>query len=154
MKSECDEHARYKRKWNLRVTSLPEKDDENVREMVIGILTRIITVSVERLLDTVDTVHRLGKRESATTSNNVSRVVNIQFGMRMIRDEVWKKSKDARLCKDLHISFKEDFSKEDRLARAKLWPLVQEARRILVSSKVSHSCSIFSVNFTVISVHL
>ncbi len=25
MKSECDEHARYKRKWNLRVTGLPEK---------------------------------------------------------------------------------------------------------------------------------
>ncbi len=40
-----------------------------------------------------------------------------------------KKSKDARVCKELHISFKEDFSKEDRLAHAKLWPLVQEARR-------------------------
>ncbi len=39
------------------------------------------------------------------------------------------KSKDARVCKELHISFKEDFSKEDRLAHAKLWPLVQEARR-------------------------
>lgn len=47
----------------------------------------------------------------------------------MLRDEVWRKSKDARVCKDLHISFKEDFSKEDRLAHAKLWPLVQEARR-------------------------
>ncbi len=88
MKSECDEHARYKRRWNLRLTGLPEKDDENVREMVIGILTRIIPVSVEKLRDTVDTVHRLGKRESATTSNNVSRVVIIQFGMRTIRDEV------------------------------------------------------------------
>ncbi len=52
MKSECDEHARYKRRWNLRLTGLPEKDDENVREMVIGILTRIIPVSVEKLRDT------------------------------------------------------------------------------------------------------
>ncbi len=25
MKSECDEHARYKRRWNLRLTGLPEK---------------------------------------------------------------------------------------------------------------------------------
>ncbi|KAL0151687.1 hypothetical protein M9458_052986, partial [Cirrhinus mrigala] len=128
-KSACEEHARYKRRWNLRLTGLPEKDDENVRETVIGILIRIFPVSVERLRDTVDTVHRLGKRESAATSNNVSRVVIIQFGMHTIRDEVWKKSKDARVCKDLHISFKEDFSKEDRLARAKLWPLVQVARR-------------------------
>lgn len=129
LKSVCDEHARYKRRWNSRLTGLPEKDDENVREKVIGILTRIIPVSVERLRDTVDTVHRLGKRESAATSNNVPRVVIIQFGIRTIRDEVWKKSKDAGVCRDLHISFKEDFSKEDRLARAKLWPLVQEARR-------------------------
>lgn len=92
LKSVCDEHARYKRRWNLRLTGLPEKDDENVRERVIGILTRIIPVSVERLRDTVDTVHRLGKRESAATSNNVPRVVIIQFGIRTIRDEVWKKS--------------------------------------------------------------
>jgi diadenosine tetraphosphate (Ap4A) HIT family hydrolase len=49
--------------------------------------------------------------------------------MRVVRDEVWKKSKDARVCKDMHIRFKEDFSKEDREARTKLWLLVQEARK-------------------------
>lgn len=59
---------------------LPEKDDENDWEAVIGILTRIIPMSVETLRDTVDTVHRLGKRESAATSNDVSRFVIIQFG--------------------------------------------------------------------------
>ncbi|KAL0148404.1 hypothetical protein M9458_056304 [Cirrhinus mrigala] len=91
LNSVCEERARYKRRWNLRLTGLPEKDDENVRETVIGILIRIFPVSVERLRDTVDTVHRLGKREGAATSNNVSRVVIIQFGMRTIRDEVWKK---------------------------------------------------------------
>ncbi|KAL0148380.1 hypothetical protein M9458_056280, partial [Cirrhinus mrigala] len=73
LKSACEEHARYKRRWNLRLTGLPEKDDENVRETVIGILTRIFPVSVERLRYTLDTVHRLGKRESATTSNNCGR---------------------------------------------------------------------------------
>ncbi|KAL0151692.1 hypothetical protein M9458_052991 [Cirrhinus mrigala] len=98
LKSACEEHARYKRRWNLRLTGLPEKDDGNVRETVIGILTWIFPVSAERLHDTVDTVHRLGKRESAATSNNVSRVVIIQFGMCTIWDEVWKKSKDARFC--------------------------------------------------------
>ncbi len=75
-------------KVNLRLTGLPEKDDENVREMghrdpdpdypcVSGEAAR----------------HR-GYRATGserervpTPSNNVSRVVIIQFGMRMIRDE-------------------------------------------------------------------
>ena len=128
LKVSCEAHARYKRRWNLRVTGLPEKDDENIRESIIGILTRIIPVSVDRLRDTVDTVHWLGRRANAATSNNLPRAVIIQFGLRTVRDEVWRKSKDAKVCKDLHISFKEDFSKEDRLARSKLWPMVQEAR--------------------------
>ncbi|MEQ2226974.1 hypothetical protein ILYODFUR_032850 [Ilyodon furcidens] len=125
----CEDHARYKRRWNLRVTGLPEKDDENLRESMIRILTRIIPVSVDRLRETVDTVHRLGKKAGAASANNRPRAVIIQFGMRTMLDEVWRKSKDANVCKEMHISFKEDFSKEDRIARAKLWPLVQEARR-------------------------
>ena len=35
--------------------------------------------------------------------------------------------KDARVCKELNIHFREDFSKEDREARAKFWPRVEEA---------------------------
>ncbi|MEQ2267978.1 hypothetical protein XENORESO_013309 [Xenotaenia resolanae] len=85
-------------------------------------------MSVDHLRVTVDTVHRLGRKANPATSNNQPRAVMIQFGMPTVGDEVWKKSKDVKVCKDLHISFKEDFSKEDRLARAKLWPLVQEAR--------------------------
>ncbi|KAL7883469.1 hypothetical protein SRHO_G00011270 [Serrasalmus rhombeus] len=113
--SELQSTINHQQKGNLRVTGLPEKDDENMRETIIGILTKVIPVSVDRLRETVDTVHRLGQRASAATSNNLPRAVIIQFGMRTVRDEVWKKSK-------------EDFSKEDRLARTKLWPLVQEAR--------------------------
>ncbi|KAK5613469.1 hypothetical protein CRENBAI_021255 [Crenichthys baileyi] len=127
-KDSFEDNLRYKRRWNLRVIGLPEKDDENIRESIIGILTRIIPMSVDQLRVTVDTVHRLGRKANPATSNNQSRAVMIQFGMRTVRDEVWKKSKDAKVCKDLHNSFKEDFSKEDRLARAKLWPLIQEAR--------------------------
>lgn len=129
LKEACAEQTRYKRRWNLRIIGLTEKDGEDTREVVIGILTRIVPLSVERLRDTVDTVHRLGLRRDAATSNNTPRAIIIQFGMRTVRDDVWKKSKDARVCKDLHIRFKEDFSKEDREARVKLWPLVQEARK-------------------------
>ncbi|MED6270348.1 hypothetical protein CHARACLAT_009303 [Characodon lateralis] len=76
----CEDHPRYKRRWNLRVTGLPEKDDENLRESMIGILTRIIPVSVDRLRDTVDSVHKLGKKANAASANNRPRAVIIQFG--------------------------------------------------------------------------
>ncbi|KAK1897818.1 LINE-1 type transposase domain containing protein 1 [Dissostichus eleginoides] len=124
-----EEQAHYKRRWNLRMNGLPEKEGENTREAVIGILTRVVPLSVEKLRDSVDTVHRLGIKGNAATSNNTPRSSIIQFGMRTVRDEVWKKSKDARVCSEMHIRFKEDFSKEGREARSKLWPLVQEARR-------------------------
>lgn len=33
------------------------------------------------------------------------------------------------MCKELNIQFREDFSKEDREPRTKLWPKVEKARR-------------------------
>ncbi|ROL52203.1 hypothetical protein DPX16_6080 [Anabarilius grahami] len=128
LKQQCLEQARYKRRWDLRLIGLPEKEKEDTREVVIGILTRVIPMSVEKLRGSVDTVHRLGKRNDAAT-NKLPRPVIIQFAMRTVRDEVWKKSREARVCKEMNIQFKEDFSKEDREARAKLWPKVQEARK-------------------------
>uniref|UniRef100_A0A1A8MRJ2 Uncharacterized protein n=1 Tax=Nothobranchius pienaari TaxID=704102 RepID=A0A1A8MRJ2_9TELE len=122
----CEDQARYKRKWNLRLIGLPEKSEENVRETVIGLLTRVVPVSVDKLRDTVDTVHRLGVKGNAASST-IPRAVIIQFSLKTLRDEVWKKSKDARVCKEMNVRFREDFSKEE--ARTKLWPLVQEARR-------------------------
>ena len=129
LKEAVAEQARYKRRWNLRLNGLPEKEGEDTKEIVIGILTRVVPISVDRLRETVDTVHRLGKKGNAAISNNTPRSVIIQFVTRAVRDEVWKRSRDARVCKEKHIHFKEDFSKEDREARSKLWPLVQDARK-------------------------
>lgn len=123
------EQARYKRRWNLRLNGLPEKDGEDTREVVIGILTRVVPLSVEKLREAVDTVHRLGVKGTAATSNNRPRSIIIQFAMRTVKDEIWKRSREAIVCKELHIYFKKDYIKEDREARAKLYPLVQEARK-------------------------
>lgn len=90
IKSACEEQARCKRRWNLRLTGLSKKDGENTREVVIGILTRVVPLSVDRLRDIVDTVHRLGKKNTAATSNNTPRAIIIQLGMRTVRDKVWK----------------------------------------------------------------
>ncbi|KAF3859877.1 hypothetical protein F7725_000132 [Dissostichus mawsoni] len=119
-----EEQAHYKRRWNLRMNGLPEKEEKTQEKLSSGYSQELF-----RLRDSVDTVHRLGIKGNAATSNNTPRSSIIQFGMRTVRDEVWKKSKDARVCSEMHIRFKEDFSKEVREARSKLWPLVQEARR-------------------------
>lgn len=120
------EAARYKRRWNLRLMGLPEKEDEKVRDAIIGILTRVIPVSVDELRHEGDTVHRLGTR---APGNTMPRPVIMQFVRRTMRDEVWKMSREAKVCKEMRITFKQDFSKEDREARQKLWPRVEEARR-------------------------
>ncbi|KAK7880199.1 hypothetical protein WMY93_033132 [Mugilogobius chulae] len=127
LREKCLESERYKRRWDLRLVGVPEKDNEDTRDVVIGILTRVVPMSVEKLRDTVDTVHRLGKK--GAVNNNMPRTIIIQFAMRTVRDEVWRKSKEARVCKEMKINFREDFSKDDREARAKLWPQVEQARR-------------------------
>ena len=122
----CKDNARYKRRWDLRLLGLPEKDNEDAKEAVIGILTRVIPVAVDKIREQVDTVHRLGKKNDPVY-NKMPRPIIIQFATRTARNDIWKKSKDARVCKELNIHFREDFSKEDREARAKFWPRVEEA---------------------------
>lgn len=90
MRQQCLEHARYKRRWDLRLIGLPEKENENARESVIGTLTRVIPWSVEKLRQSVDTVHCLGKRNNAAR-NKLTRSVIIQFALQTVRGEVWKK---------------------------------------------------------------
>lgn len=128
LRERCREVERYKRRWNLKLIGLPEKENEDTRETVIGILTRVIPMSVEKIRDKVDTVHRLGKKNDPAF-NMRPRPIIMQFGMRTTRDEIWKRSREARVCQELHIKFRQDWSKEDREARALLYPLVEEARR-------------------------
>lgn len=72
LKQKCVEHDRYKRRWCLRLNSIPEKEVEDARSVVIDILSQIIPHSTEQLQNTVDTVHRLGKKKkgSKTSSNH------------------------------------------------------------------------------------
>lgn len=120
LKTATEDQARYRR-LDLRLTGLPEKDGENTREADVGVLTRVVPLSEDRLRDSVDTVHHRGKRNTVTASNSTPRAIIIQFGIRTVRDKVWKTSKEARVCRETHIRFREDFSKEDR----EVWPVVQ-----------------------------
>lgn len=124
LKEATAEQARYKRRWNFRLNGLPEKE-EDTRDIVIGILTKVVPMSMERLCGSKDTTSP-GKKGLAATSNNTTRSIIVQFANRIVRDEVWKRSKDARVYKEMHIQFKQDFSREDQDAHNKLIP---EARK-------------------------
>lgn len=126
LKEMCLEHARYKRRWNLRLNGVPEKEGENIRGEVVNILKEIIPASQEQLEYAVDTVHRLGQKKG---TNDRPRQVIMQFAQRTVRDLVWQMSKDARICKERNIHFKQDFCKEDRESRARLYPRVAEAKK-------------------------
>lgn len=103
------ELERYKRRWNLRIRGIKEKEGENTREVVANLLLKI-------------------SPPWAPNINHIkTRQVIIQFTQRIHRDALWKMTKDSSVCKELGISFIEDLCKADREARAALWPKLKQA---------------------------
>lgn len=123
LKERMLELERYKRRWNLRIRGLKEKDGENIREVVTNLLIKISPPWSPNINHIVDTVHRLGRREE-----NRTRHVIVQFTHRTHRDTLWRMTKDSSICKDLGVGFMEDLCKADRDARAATWPKIQQAR--------------------------
>lgn len=117
------ELERYKRRWNLRIRGLKEKEGEDIREAVADLLVKISPSWSSSINQIVDSVHRIGRRE-----DNRTRHVIIQFTQRLHRDALWRMTKDHAICKELRISFIEDLCKADRETRASLWPKIKEAR--------------------------
>lgn len=123
LKERVLELERYKRRWNLRIRGIKEKEGENIREVVANLLMKISPPWAPNINHIVDSVHRLGRREE-----NRTRQVIIQFTQRTHRDALWKMTKNSSVCKDLGIGFMEDLCKADRETRAAAWPKVQQAR--------------------------
>ncbi|KAI2645064.1 Cell division protein ZapB [Labeo rohita] len=69
-------------------------------------------------------VHRIDKKEPGKPRQMI-----VQFTMRKYRDEFWQSTKNSSVCRDRGVRFAEDLTKEDRLARAALWPLIDQARK-------------------------
>lgn len=123
LKLKTSEMERYKRRWNLRIKGMKEHDNEDIRKEVNLLLAEITPHLVQKLEDVVDSVHRVGRRESGR-----HRQIIVQFTMRRYRDVIWKTTKNSQVCIERGIRFAEDLTAEDREARAALWPLIQEAR--------------------------
>ncbi|XP_024155441.1 uncharacterized protein LOC112163327 [Oryzias melastigma] len=122
LKERLKEKDRYKMRWCLKFKGLPEKKDENIRQETIQLFKRIIPdIDLRRLEDAVDVVHRVGKKE-----DNRSRAVIVLFARRLVKEEIWRRSKDSPVCKERGIRFSEMMPLEDREARKKLWPQVEQ----------------------------
>ncbi len=123
LRSRVGELDRYKRRWNLRIKGLPEKQNENTREEVITLLSKIAPGVPWEMEEAVDTVHRIGRKEG-----NRTRQIIMQFSKRIYREQIWALSKGSSVCKEAGCHFAEDLNKEDKEARQVLWPRIKQAR--------------------------
>lgn len=110
LRLKTSELERYKRRWNLRIKGMKEHVDEDARKEVTELLGSIAPHLTQKLEDVVDSVHRVGKKESVR-----HRQMIVQFTMRKFRDEIWKITKNSQLCTERGIRFAEDLSAEDRV---------------------------------------
>ena len=116
---------RYKRRWNLRLNGLKQRDrEEDTWEIVAEIILKMVPHWRGKMEFILDSVHRLGP-----SNQERPRQIIMQFTGRRFRDELWRTTKDHPVCRELNIRFAEDLTKEDRDARLVLWPKVEAARK-------------------------
>lgn len=111
-------------RWCLRIKGLEEKRDEGVRSLVIGILGKIAPDMISKLEESVDVVHRVGKK----IENKVRHII-ILFALRHVKEEIWRRTKDSAVCKNGGFHFAEVLPREDWEERRRLWPQIEQARR-------------------------
>lgn len=125
LKEKCSAFDGYKRRWNLRVAGIPEREGENAKIVVLEVFRDLCPNITEKLQDMVDIAHRLGPK----SSNANPRRIIVQFLSRTCRDAIWAAAKRSELLKQKRIRFMEDLTQDDKEARNKLWPLVEKARK-------------------------
>lgn len=113
LKERVLELERYKRRWNLRIKGVKEKEGENTRELIAELLVKISPEWSPNINFIIDTVHRLGRREE-----NRVRPIIVQFTQRTHRDMLWRKTKESAVCKELGVHFIEDLCQADRETRS------------------------------------
>lgn len=114
----------YSRRWNLRLHGVPEREQDDVRRRVIEVCQHILQEDKDKLQNTIDTVHRLGRKQP-----NKARGIILQFSSRFYRDAVWRAAKESTFLREHNMKISEDLSLTDKERRNKLWPAVEKARK-------------------------
>lgn len=125
LRERIKEQERYKMRWCLKVQGMVEKNGENIRKEVLQFFNKIIPdMEARQMEDAVDIVHRVGKREG-----NRPRAVVVLFSRRLVKEEIWRRSRDSTEYRGGGVRLAEMLPQEDREARKKLWPQIEMARR-------------------------
>ncbi|XP_049891295.1 uncharacterized protein LOC126384333 isoform X2 [Epinephelus moara] len=125
LEERVNEMYAYSRRWNLRI---PESEGENVKMTVIDLFSRVSPGLADSLQKMVDIAHRLGPRMRKEGQHPPRRII-VRFSYRAHRDQVWADAKNSEVLKQKNVKISEDLTQQVREARAKLWPLVEEARK-------------------------
>jgi len=120
-----DELEAYKRRWNLKMSGVPEEAGENVKMIAMDIVSRISPGLRDVLQTSIDVAHRVGPK----TGGASPRRIIVQFLSRTHRDRIWMDAKNSEVLKQKGIKITEDLTQRARDARNKLWPLVSQARK-------------------------
>ncbi|XDV36511.1 hypothetical protein PO909_006272 [Leuciscus waleckii] len=114
LKASVQECRRYSCRWFLKLHGVAEKDNEDVRSVVLNILGKIAPGVGDGLQDSVDVVHRLGPKRT----DGKTRSIIILFSQRRIRDIIWSAAKDKQfnnsiinLTKELFTGSTRDYKK-------------------------------------------
>lgn len=126
LRLKCSDMDAYRRRWNLRGAGIPETPGENIKSTIIDLLSQVSPDIAGQLGFSVDIAHRLGPRSGEGVP---SRRIIVQFLARSHRDKVWKDAKTSAVLKERRIRIMEDLSQEEKDARNKLWPVVEQARK-------------------------
>lgn len=90
LRDRVNELDAYKRRWNLKISGVPERENENVKMSVVDLLSRVSPGIRDNLQNSVDVAHRLGRR--IDNSSQPRRII-VQFIPRTHRDRVWMDAK-------------------------------------------------------------
>ncbi len=125
LKERMREQEQYKMRWCLKLKGLQEKNEENIRADIIQLCTKLVPdKDTKQLEEATDIVHRVGRKE-----DNCTRQVVILFAKRLVKEEIWRRSKDSQVCRERGVRFAEMLPREDREARRILWPQIEQARK-------------------------
>ena len=62
LRDRVNEIDAYKRRWNLKIAGVPERENENVKMTVIDLLASVSPGIKDCLQNSVDVTHRLGPK--------------------------------------------------------------------------------------------
>lgn len=129
LEQKVNDADRYSRRYNLRVYGVAEEREENVKVKVKEICREAIPGSDgKEIAVAVDVAHRIGRIDSGG-KNRFPRPVIVRFTSRSARDAFWKGAKNNEFLRSRGFQVKEDLTVDDRATRARLWPLVEKARK-------------------------